>query len=110
MKNNVKAYKVVYNSCGKLFSAVKGSVRYHTDGSLVRPNDYQNNFLFVFETLQEAELFRCGRTPPSAYETWEVEANNFRYESETYWTNYYASDFPEGTAFCSSLRMIKRVI
>jgi hypothetical protein len=110
MRNNVKAYKVVMVCDDKSRnSAIQGSVRYHLDGRLVKPN-IQGSSLFVFDEMSDAEAFKFRRTTPSFFEVWEVRANNVKDEGVgRFRENLTASRFPIGTKFCSSLRMIKRV-
>jgi hypothetical protein len=107
MKNRVKAYKVVLSRNGRRVSAVEvqDQVKYRVDGEFVRPKN-KGGGLFIFLDFKQAEQF-CGG---SGFEIWEVLANNVRPRAlDTNGKIMSYHKFPDGTMFCSSLRMIKKV-
>lgn len=123
MLNNITAYKVVNydDDDNTYYSAVfnfdsSDRVKYTTDGKLIKPNkDVFNNFLFIFNSLENASRFRIHihkitETDLKRFHIWEVLANNIRHSTQGRLGVFISRDFPRGTRFCSSLRMIKRII
>lgn len=121
MRNNITAFKLCYTGNEtrrtKTQSAVKHDSKcqtvFYQYGKLIRPNRTQNPFLFVFDSEVNAKNFAATRTSHNNYIIFEVKANNVRKvaKGKQYGANhtFYASLFPEGTQFCSSLRLVKKI-
>ena len=119
MKNNVRAYKVCRLKDGVTDSAVKSrrmspqSVVRYEFGKLVKPQDnpHTEPFLFVFKTLADAQRFILRRSMGREFVVYEVRAFSVKdsWHSKIWGRILLASNFPLGTMFCSSLRLVRAV-
>jgi hypothetical protein len=114
-----KYYKVVYSDDRGYTSAITSPlfVSDSTDelevfykvGEFVKPPSGANPFLFVFSTLESAISFR--NLWENQREIFECEVTHPTYSRKSIkGYKLFAGDFPYGTMFVNSVKLIKRVV
>lgn len=107
-KNDKKCFKVV-SVYGKTRESLYGwnsgerfTIVYDTTGKLVKPAKGQNPYIFVFSKLEDAKKYHTN----CITEIYECKVNGFTKECP----DGFSHCFPEGTCWCNSLRLTKKIL
>jgi hypothetical protein len=111
-------YQIIYKACVQdpvtkqwrsIIRAKTSAVTYPLN-DLVRPKSGDNQFLFGFDSHKNAEHFAKGMKIYHNRAIFQAVGVNVRKKAKTVCGNVaLASSFPQGTVFCDSMLLLKKV-